>query len=125
MPSDERPRAKLKTRKQVREKIRQIKIYIDEQRGNDPEDMTGFKVVQHILEDLNLLRYWPKAGRRTKGLEDKYRQRAVGPGYIAYYYIVDPEKLVYLIDLRHGSQKSLKPATLRKYKSDTLKQSDD
>lgn len=112
------PPADVKARRQVRDRIHEIRAYIDEARGNTPDDDTGFKVVQHIFKDLYFIRQWPYTGRQVTGMAENWRQRRVGGNYLVYYYVADQGRLIYLIDLRHGSQKPLKPNTIRKYKGE-------
>jgi plasmid stabilization system protein ParE len=119
-PSEKRPR--LKFRLQVKEKIIQIKEYIEQQRHNDPQDLIGWKASLQVLEDLDYLRDWPWIGRKIKGLGENYRQWHVGDNYIVYYYVEDPESLILIYELRHTRQKSLKPSTLRKYKREAENQ---
>ena len=78
------PPARLFVRKQVREKLAQIKAYIDEQRGNDPDDKTGWKVLLEIFHDIGYIRRWPWIGRQTLHLDENYRQRRVAKTYQIY-----------------------------------------
>jgi hypothetical protein len=55
-------------------------------------------------------------------MDENYRQQRVANRYMIYYYVVDPNALIYLIELRHTSQKPLKPDTLKKYKREVEKQ---
>jgi hypothetical protein len=105
-------------RRQVREQIRAIRSYIDEQRGNDPQDDTGRRAQKAILDDLVYLRQWPWTGKVIPGMARNWRQRRAGNAYIVYYYVVDDSAKIYLIDLRHPSQRPLKPSTIRKYKAE-------
>lgn len=115
---DTRPRALLRSRPQVHGKLIEIRAYIDEQRGNDPDDLTGWKVLQSIFHDLFYLRRWPWTGRQIAGMNRHYRQRRTGGNYLLYYYFDELENTLFLIDLRHGSQRPLKPNTIRKYKGE-------
>lgn len=121
MPPSSGP-AKLKIRRQVAEKIREIKSYIDEQRGNNLGDTVGWKVAQKVLDDINLIRYQPWLAPRMEGLDENYRKGRVGKNYTIYYYVVDPARLIYVIELRHSKQKPLQPGTLVKYKNETQNQ---
>jgi len=112
------PPRRLKARRQVRGKLAQIKAYIDEQRGNDPDDNTGWRVLLEIFHDIGYIRVWPWTGRHTSHLSESYRQRRTASTYLLYYWIDETENAIYLIDLRHGSQKPLKPSTIKKYKGE-------
>jgi hypothetical protein len=109
------PAVRLELRTKVREKLVEIKSYVDEQHGNDPEDTTGLKTVQKLLEGLGVIRQYPWLGSRIKDLGENFRQYRIGK-YMFSYYVVDPKALILVIELRHTSQKPLVPATLRKYK---------
>jgi hypothetical protein len=117
MAENER-RALVKPRRQVQEKLVEIRQYIDDQRGNDPQDDTGLKVLKEILLNLFRIEILPWSGRQVRGMSKNYRQRRVAESYLLYYYVNDPGTEVYLIDLRHVSQRPLKPSTLRKYKGE-------
>jgi hypothetical protein len=112
------PLARVKTRPQVRQKLLDIKAYIDEQRGNDPDDQTGWKVLQRIFHDLFYIRRWPYSSPQVVGLSHHYRKRRVGGSYMLYYFFDDTSTTLYVIELRHKSQRPLKPNTIRKYKRD-------
>jgi hypothetical protein len=123
MPDDsgqesDRPLAHVVSRRQVRERLLEIKAYIDQQRGNDPDDQTGWKVLERIFHDLFYLRRWPYIGQQIQGMSEHYRKRRVGDRHILYYFVDEEHNVIYLIDLRHGSQKPLKPSTIKKYKSE-------
>ena len=113
-----RPLAQVRTRPQVEERLVEIKGYIDDQRGNDPDDLTGWKVLERIFHDLFHLRRWPYSHPPIPGMSHHYRKCRIGGRYMLYYFIDDAENVIYLIDLRHGSQRPLKPNTIRKYKRD-------
>ncbi len=113
---DTRPLARLKSRPQVRNRLAEIKAYIDEQRGNDPEDLTGWKVLQRIFHDLFEIRRWPYISPQIQGMSYLYRKRRVGSSYMLYYFVDEAANTIFLIDLRHGSRRPLKPSTIRKYK---------
>jgi|GEM_PF-2131404 len=112
------PPLAIKTRRQVRERLLEIKSYIDDQRGNDPDDLTGWRVLQRIFHDLFFIRRWPYSSPQVQGLSEHYRKRRVGGNYTLYYFVSETENTLYIIELRHSSQKPLKPSTIRKYKSD-------
>jgi plasmid stabilization system protein ParE len=116
-PGDERPLACVKSRRQVAERLREIKAYIDDQRGNDPNNETGWRELERIFRDL----FFCAGGCmpvQVPGLSEHYRKRRVGSRYMVYYYVDEAENTMYLIELRHGSQKPLKPSTIRKYKGE-------
>ena len=115
---DDAPLARVLSRPQMRQKLLDIKAYIDEQRGNDPDDTTGWKVLQRIFRDLFYIRHWPFTSPQIQGMSYHYRKRRVGSSYMLYYFVDEVENKIYLIDLRHGSQRPLKPSTIRKYKRD-------
>ncbi len=101
MPPDgsNRTGAKLIYHPRVAEKVADIKAYIDEQRGNIPEDTVGLKVALKVLVDINTIRQWPWFAPQAQGLGENYRQLKVGNRYILYYYVEDPKTLIYLLDL--------------------------
>lgn len=106
-------------RPQIEEKINQIRAYIDEQRGNDPDDQAGLRVQQQIIHDLYYIRRWAWTGKQVPNMSRFYRQRRTGGGnYLVYYYIDEENNAILFIDLRHSSQHRLAPSTLRKYKSE-------
>lgn len=112
------PPYQMRYRNQLRDKLAQIKEYIDERRGNDPDDTTGWRVLLQIFHDLGFIRQWPYTGRQTPNLSQAWRQRRVANSYLVYYYVDEPNRTIFLIDLRHGNQKPLKPSTIKKYKSE-------
>ncbi len=112
---------KIAYRGRVRDKIGEIKAYIDEHNGNDPENTTGWKVVLKVFDEIERIRRWPWASPHVENLEENYRKQRAG-NYMIYYYVVDPKSLIYIIELRHTSQKPLQPSTLKKYKREVDKQ---
>ncbi len=110
--------AALKVRRQVRSKLHDIRAYIEDQRGNDPEDTTGWKVLEEIFANLFFIRRYPWSGKQVRDLSKNYRQRRVAASHLIYYYVNDEANKVSVIDIRHKSQQPLKPSTLRKYKGE-------
>jgi len=56
----------------------------------------------------------------VRELSHHYRKRRVGGSYMLYYFFDDDSNTVYVIELRHKSQKPLKPGTIKKYKRDIV-----
>lgn len=120
----EKPAPKLRFRKNVSAKLRSIKKRIDEQRGNDPDDVVSDRLLNLIFEEIDSIRYFPWQGLRINSLPTEYRQYIVGKTYRICYYVEDPETLLIIYELRHASQKPLSPSTHRKYKREAEKEFD-
>ena len=118
--SDKPPLAHILIRQQVRERIMTIRTSIDKHRGDNPEDDTGRRVQRSILNDLVYLRQWPWIGTIIKDMGYNWRQRRVGNSYIIYYYVTGDGAKIYFIELRHTSQRPLKPSTIQKYKGEII-----
>jgi plasmid stabilization system protein ParE len=118
--SDKPPLARVLVRQEVQERISTIRTSIDKHRGENPQDDTGRRVQRSIINDLVYLRHWPWTGTIITGMGYNWRQRRVGTHYIIYYYVTDDGAKIYLIELRHTSQRPLKPSTIRKYKGEII-----
>jgi len=116
--SDTLPPYRVRFRSQVRERVFEIKAYIDEQRGNDPNDDTGWRVLLEVMHDLTRVQRWPWTGRVIPEMSEAWRQYRLGKTYLLSYYVDEPAHTLYLIDLRHSSQRRLRPGTIRKYKGE-------
>ncbi len=101
----------------VRQRIREESIYYIEHSGVD----AASNVTKKILAAIYKLRQ-QQAGHRVDGLPTNYRRVNVAPFFLLYRISKDEDSVLVLL-LRHGKQKPLSPATIKRLASDAERDS--
>ena len=75
----------------------EIKAYIDDAHGNDPDDRTSLNVLRDVFEALFIIRQFLWASRQVQSAPKNYRQQRIANTYIVCYYVSNDGRAVSVV----------------------------